>query len=289
LNKGVLSPRFTLLYKFNEDWQFRGGYARGFRAPQAFNEDMHISSAAGEQRFVILSENLKTEFSDAFTASLSYACTWGNTQVSFLTEGFYTTLKNQFVTINTGTSLGNGTILEEVNNGDGAYVSGANFELNIVPSAKFNLQAGGTWQKTAYNNPLVIYDNPNDLTNPQVSITEFLRTPRSYGYLNSNYKATQKLSFDVSAVYTGNMTAARIINANGLPQLINTPRFLELNLKNNYQFKLKNIMIDCSLGIQNIFNSFQKDFDTGPTRDSDYVYGPARPRTFYLGLKFRSL
>ncbi|MRX48309.1 TonB-dependent receptor [Pedobacter puniceum] len=289
LNKGVLSPRFTLLYKFNEDWQFRGGYARGFRAPQAFNEDMHISSAAGEQRFVILSENLKTEFSDAFTASLSYACTWGNTQVSFLTEGFYTTLKNQFVTINTGTSLGNGTILEEVSNGEGAYVSGANFELNIVPSAKFNLQAGGTWQKTAYNTPQVIYDNPDDLTNTNVSITEFLRTPRSYGYLNSNYKATQKLSFDMSAVYTGNMTAARIINANGLPQLINTPRFLELNLKNNYQFKLKNIMIDCSLGVQNIFNSFQKDFDTGPTRDSDYVYGPARPRTFYLGFKFRSL
>ncbi|WP_262713540.1 TonB-dependent receptor [Pedobacter aquae] len=48
-------------------------------------------------------------------------------------------------------------------------------------------------------------------------------------------------------------------------------------------------MIDCSLGVQNIFNSFQKDFDTGPTRDSGYVYGPARPRTFYLGLKFKSL
>lgn len=289
LRKGVLSPRFTLLYKFNEDWQFRGGYARGFRAPQAFNEDMHISSVAGEQRFVILSENLKTEFSDAFTASLSYACTWGNTQVSFLTEGFYTTLKNQFVTINTGASLGNGTILEEVSNGEGAYVSGANFELNIVPSAKFNLQAGGTWQKTAYNNAQVIYDNPDDLTNTNVSITEFLRTPRSYGYFNSNYKATQKLSFDASAVYTGNMIAARVINADGLPQLVTTPSFLELNLKNTYQFKLKNLMIDCSLGVQNIFNSFQKDFDTGPTRDSGYVYGPARPRTFYLGLKFKSL
>ena len=61
INIGVLSPRFTLLYKINEDLRFRGGYARGFRAPQAFNEDLHISSVGGEPLFVILSENLEKE------------------------------------------------------------------------------------------------------------------------------------------------------------------------------------------------------------------------------------
>jgi outer membrane receptor for ferrienterochelin and colicins len=56
INIGVFSPRATLLYKINEHLRFRGGYARGFRAPQAFNEDLHISSVGGEPLFVILSE-----------------------------------------------------------------------------------------------------------------------------------------------------------------------------------------------------------------------------------------
>src|SRR5690606_12224283 len=52
IRTGVLSPRLTLLYNMTDYLQFRGGYARGFRAPQAFNEDMHVSSVGGQQVFV---------------------------------------------------------------------------------------------------------------------------------------------------------------------------------------------------------------------------------------------
>lgn len=38
-------------------------------------------------------------------------------------------------------------------------------------------------------------------------------------------------------------------------------------------------------GIQNILNSFQRDFDSGADRDSGYMYGPTLPRCFYLGIK----
>jgi outer membrane receptor for ferrienterochelin and colicins len=38
-------------------------------------------------------------------------------------------------------------------------------------------------------------------------------------------------------------------------------------------------------GVQNIFNSFQKDFDSGADRDSGYMYGPTLPRTFFFGVK----
>ena len=88
----VLNPRLTILYNINEELQFRGGYARGFRAPQAFNEDLHISSVSGEQRFVILSNNLESEFSNAFTASFNYTKDFNKAQMNFLAEGFYTTL-----------------------------------------------------------------------------------------------------------------------------------------------------------------------------------------------------
>jgi outer membrane receptor for ferrienterochelin and colicins len=48
-------------------------------------------------------------------------------------------------------------------------------------------------------------------------------------------------------------------------------------------------MITFSGGVKNIFNSYQDDFDTGPTRDSNYIYGPGTPRTYFIGLKFGRL
>lgn len=41
-------------------------------------------------------------------------------------------------------------------------------------------------------------------------------------------------------------------------------------------------------GMKNLFNAYQTDFDTGKNRDSNYIYGPAQPRTVFLGLKVRS-
>lgn len=44
-----------------------------------------------------------------------------------------------------------------------------------------------------------------------------------------------------------------------------------------------NLQLNC--GVQNILNSFQKDFDCGADRDSGYMYGPTLPRTFFFGVK----
>jgi hypothetical protein len=38
-------------------------------------------------------------------------------------------------------------------------------------------------------------------------------------------------------------------------------------------------------GIQNAFNSFQKDLDQGVMRDAGYFYGPTQPRTYFFGVK----
>jgi outer membrane receptor for ferrienterochelin and colicins len=121
----VFSPRATILYQINKHLRFRGGYARGFRAPQAFNEDLHISSAGGDQVFVLLSENLDKETSDAFTGSLNYTKNMGLAQINFLVEGFYTQLQNPFTQVSRG-DIGD-IILEEVVNGAGANVAGVNF------------------------------------------------------------------------------------------------------------------------------------------------------------------
>jgi outer membrane receptor for ferrienterochelin and colicins len=37
-----------------------------------------------------------------------------------------------------------------------------------------------------------------------------------------------------------------------------------------------------------MFNAYQTDFDIGKNRDSNFIYGPAQPRTFFGGIKLRS-
>ena len=49
-----------------------------------------------------------------------------------------------------------------------------------------------------------------------------------------------------------------------------------------YEELLKIFMTGHSLAI---FNAFQKDLDRGEYRDSGYFYGPAQPRTVFLGCK----
>ena len=34
-----------------------------------------------------------------------------------------------------------------------------------------------------------------------------------------------------------------------------------------------------------VFNSYQRDFDSGPDRDASYIYGPTLPRTAFLNLR----
>lgn len=283
----VFSPRLTVLYDLTSRLQLRGGYARGFRAPQAFNEDLHISSVGGEPQFVILTENLDKELSDAFTASLNYTRNFGDTQANFLIEGFYTDLKNPFTIVSTGAVLPNGSILEEVRNGEGAFVAGTNFEASFSPSSSFLLKVGGTAQQTGYDEDQVLFE-PEDVNEgePAVITDEFIRNPNLYGYLTANWVVNESFAVDVTGTYTGSMIVPRVVSESGFLDLRESDPFTDINLKLSRHFDLKDSFhLELSGGVQNVFNSFQDDFDTGPERDSDYVYGPTRPRTFFIGLK----
>lgn len=289
VNETVLSPRFTLLYDITNALQFRGGYARGFRAPQAFNEDLHISSVGGEQRFVILSNDLQSEFSNAYTASLNFTKDFNKTQTNFLLEGFYTTLQNPFTIVSTGTSLGNGSILEESRNGAGARVSGVNLELSVSPSSKLFFQAGATIQESVYKENQLLFEADGTVSGENdVLLKDFARSPNVYGFLNSNWQINEGLKLDVTGSYTGTMIVPHVTNTDtGFITLEDSPEFFDLTTKLTYHLDINEFFhVELSGGVQNLFDSYQDDFDTGPLRDSDYIYGPNRPRTVFIGLKF---
>ena len=288
VSETVLSPRLTLLYNLTDKLQLRGGYARGFRAPQAFNEDLHISSVGGEQRFVILSNSLKSEFSNAYTASLDYSKDFNNTQTNLLLEGFYTTLENPFTIVSTGAVLTNGSILEETRNGAGAYVAGANIELSISPSPELFFQAGITVQKSIYKENQILFEADENLPEEHdVTLNKFVRTPNTYGFITSNWQMTESLKLDVTGNYTGTMVVPLVVSDSGFVNLNKTESFFDMTTKLTYHFDpVPNFHVELSGGIQNLFDSYQSDFDSGADRDSTYIYGPNRPRTFFIGLKF---
>ncbi len=290
IRQTVLSPRLTLSYKLSEYLRLRGGYARGFRAPQAFNEDLHIANVGGEPQFVILSEDLKTEYSNAYTASLNYSRSKDLLQLDILLEGFYTALKDPFTQVSTGAVLPNGSILEEVRNGSGARVYGTNFEVGVSPDLQWQFQLGGTLQRSRYEEPQLLFESDGTPGESDVVIDEFVRVPNLYGYLNASWIPGETFNVDLTGTYTGQMTVPRVISETGFLELNEVNPFFDLNIKleSHIDFS-EEFMATFTVGVKNLFNSYQDDFEVGPTRDSNYIYGPAAPRTYFFGVKFGKL
>ena len=65
----IVSPRLSLLYQYHTNTQFRLTWGTGFRAPQAFDTDMHIAFAGGGVSRIMLAPNLKEERSNSFRLS----------------------------------------------------------------------------------------------------------------------------------------------------------------------------------------------------------------------------
>ena len=108
------------------------------------------------------------------------------------------------------------------------------------------------------------------------------------GFVSVDYNPTKKLGINVSGTYTGKMLVPHFAGYIENDRLETTPRFFDLNTAVNYDFKItKNNTIQVKIGVNNIFNSFQKDFDQGINRDAVYIYGPTQPRTYYIGLKLK--
>jgi outer membrane receptor for ferrienterochelin and colicins len=284
LSKAVVSPRVSLLYRIKETTQIRATWGTGFRAPQAFDTDLHISFAGGGISRVSLADNLKEERSNSFSGSINYDKAMAKYIAGFTLEGFHTRLFDAFYQHPTGKDAFGETF--EKRNGDNATVQGVTLELRANYNQKAQIETGVTFQKSEYDTPV---ENIEGLPAKK----EFLRTPNQYGFATFTYTPSKKWNFALNAVYTGKMD---IVHFAGAPeqktdQYKVTPSFMEFNARAAYNFpwKITKTNIEVYGGVKNIFNAYQSDFDSGKNRDSNYIYGPGAPRTFYLGLKLRSL
>ena len=289
MNHAIFSPRANIRYNPREDINIRISYAEGFRAPQAFDEDLHISNVGGELISIVRAKNLKEERSHSFNASVDWYHMFGNMQTNILIEGFYTKLTNPFVlTPPVEDANGSGYLIQTRINGSGAKVFGGTVEGKISYRDKIQLQAGITIQRSLYDSAEEWSADEEHLTADERKSDIILRTPDVYGYFTGIYTPIKPLSFALNGNYTGKMYVPHLMSqVNGTADvLMKSPSFFELGAKVTYDIDFTSgICLQMNVGIQNIFNSYQKDFDKGATRDSGYIYGPGTPRTYSAGVK----
>ena len=284
----IFSPRANLRFNPTDNINLRLSYSSGFRAPQAFDEDMHIENVGGTVAMIERAKDLKEEKSQSFSASADMYHRFGAFQTNLLVEGFYTRLTDVFV-LGGPFDRGDGVLVKIRSNGPGAKVMGLTLEGKIAYLSLLQIQAGLTLQRSRYDEPHKWHDDAP-------AERKIFRTPDIYGYFTATYTPVKPLSIALSGTYTGSMLVQRMdISAENVAmgdmperkaEAIRTPRFFDMGVKIAYDFKLyKTVDLQLSGGVQNIFEAYQKDFDRGANRDSNYIYGPSLPRSFFAGVK----
>ena len=274
----VFSPRISVRYAPKSWINLRGSYAAGYRGPQAYDEDLHVTAVGGSVALIQISESLEPEKSHTFTISAEYYQSSPKAAFQFLAEGFYTHLHKIFVIEEIDRDAAGNLILER-RNGSGAVVAGVNMEATIAFSKGLQINAGYTLQSSVYKEP----EQWSETVAPQ---RKMFRAPSNYGYFTASSSAIKRLDLSLSGVYTGSMLVQHFAGFIPEDAEIMTPAFIDLNCKIAYNFELKdNVVLQLNAGMKNIFNSYQKDFDAGKDRDAGFIYGPTLPRTVFLGIK----
>jgi outer membrane receptor for ferrienterochelin and colicins len=284
IEKVIVSPRVTFLSNITPAIQWRSSISTGFRAPQAFDEDLHIIAVNGGVMLIQLDPNLRPEYSKSISSSIDAYFNLFNKESNLMFEGFYTQLDDVFV-LETLDTDEQGNMIVERRNGSGAKVFGINVENRTVISQKMQLQTGFTLQRSRYKEPEAWSDDPESEL-----LTALPKSPNIYGYFHFIKEFNPKLSTTISGLYTGPMKIPHFAGYIPNDELKTTPDFFEVNVKLSHTFKIADgMMVKAEAGIQNLFNSYQQDFDFGTFRDAGYMYGPMRPRTFFVALKIGNL
>ena len=276
VDKTIYSPRASLLYKANDNLQFRFGYGTGFRAAQALDTDLHIAFAGGGISRVSLSPDLNEEKSESLNLSVNYDKAKENWIAGFTVDLFYNQLQNAFI-LQPISQDEFGEVFEK-QNGQGAVIKGINLEARANFNRVIQLEGGYTIQSSRFDNTVEYIEGIS-------GIKEFIRTPNNYGYAVLTH-TKGNISSTLNYVYTGSMKVPHFAGAPNqlVDEIVTTNSFSELSLKFNYNIPTDLVSLDLYIGIKNIFNQYQSDFDIGKNRDSNYVYGPAKPRATYFGV-----
>ena len=247
VKKAIFSPRATLRYNPTKNFNIRATYAKGFRAPQVFDEDLHVGVVGGEAQRVTNADDLRPEISHSFSLSNDMYFTLGGAQVNLLVEGFYTRLLDVFtnykdksengISYYTRHNYGINDNGQQVSSG--AKILGLNLEGKIayrwlslqtgltLSSNKYDAnQEWGVRQKVkgdhdaSYYESFVPKKDGSDFDNvaadgeaQTVSMTSkhITRTPSTYGYFTIGINPVRPLNIALTGTFTGSMYVPHVV------------------------------------------------------------------------------
>jgi outer membrane receptor for ferrienterochelin and colicins len=274
LDHPVVSPRVALMHSPVPALDIRVSVARGFRAPQVFDEDLHLSSVAGEVRIIEVDPDLVEERSTNYMAGFEWKPEAGPGQALLEINGFHTTLSDLF---NVQEADDPGTALFEFRkvNFGGARVYGVEVNAGWGIGDSFVLQGGFVEQRARFT-----------LAEPDFGSRDFFRTPQRYANATLTWRVPRLADLFSAARYTGPMLAPHYAGYIAADRLEKTTTFVVYDLAASRTFKTRGgPQLTVGISARNLTNAYQPDIDRGPLRDSAYVYGPRFPRSVGLSLK----
>jgi outer membrane receptor for ferrienterochelin and colicins len=277
ISNTVLSPRLNILYGLNNNIQTRISYAKGYRAPQVFDEDLHIETSQARQVTHVNDPDLEQETSHSYMGSVSYQLQRSSQNLELLAEFFYTDLKNPFDNEFGEPNAAGEVVYTRVNEKAGAVVKGVNMEATWLPSEKWRLNGSYTIQTSEFG------------AAREFGEQRFLRAPNQYGYLSTEWNPSEKITFNTNATYTGEMLVPYFGTSAGEDGELRTSEvFFDWSVNLKYHIRTSVGSFHIFAGMKNILNSYQRDFDKGGDRDPGYIYGPTAPRTLQFGVKINN-
>lgn len=272
----ILSPRLNVKWTPSEQLTLRATYGVGFRAPQPFDEDLHIELIAGERARTVQAADLQEERSFSTLLSATWNPAFAEGKMTLEATGFYTGLDGTFTNSAVQSDPVAGDKFRLRYNGPDAEVGGVELNIGALPLPNLRIDAGYVMQFARYKSPVVLFD---DGAGTVVAERDFMETPRHYAVVQATYTRVETGSVAISAVYTGPMKEINLRTG-----ILNdrTPHFLVWNatVSRSFQWSPRSTTT-LMLGVKNLFDSRQKDLESGVNRDPYYLYGPRTPRTVF--------
>jgi len=287
VNNLMVNPRMSIKYSPTPSIVLRGNFSTGYRAPQAFNEDLHIQVVNGDLQIHLPGNNLREERSKSYSFNVEHRYTVRDVNFTTSFETFYTVLEGVYVYNNIGKDpLGN-QVFERVN-GNNSIVKGVTVDFSGNIGALLSMRASFTTQRNSFSDAIVWSERKVEIpgqatTFIKQSSNQYLRTPNNYGFFSLSVGPISNFVTSLSGVYTGSMSVPWYKENEDV--LLQTTDFFDVMIKCDYSPQVLQ-GIEVSVGLFNIFQSYQQVFDSGINRDAGFTYGPLKPRSIFLGVRY---
>jgi outer membrane receptor for ferrienterochelin and colicins len=163
-------------------------------------------------------------------------------------------------------------------NAEGSTVAGLELNAAWRASAQFRVEAGLAAYRSRFDEEQVVFDDTDEGGATVIATRRYLKTPDWTGTAQAVWSPNE--AWDV---FTG-------VKVTG-PMSVLNQRTGELNRSSIFTVVDAGVVrhvewgrhhLDISVGVRNLFDQRQRDLESGPDRDSDYVYGPRFARSFYV-------